>query len=312
VVFIGIYLYCDPFMVLRKYSRYDMSDVYLSESMVGWRVYQQEKNTRHVNSFVMGNSCTQAFKCRQWQKYLGSDAVCMRFFDNGETIGGIEQKLQALDRDGASIKNVLMITDWDTFDNVQPHSGILHSMPPEADPTESYFQYQLRYIQKYLYPDFLFPFIWHLCDSNHCTTGVIHNFGRIRDFITNDAINPKDKTIAKEGLSYWTIRKNLFPMRRERIAHSVINFQVIKELADIRSICFRHHTKLEIVIGPNYKMARINPTDLKLLNIIFGSSSVHDYSGFNNLSGRVQNYYDVGHYRPLVGEEIMKEIYSSH
>lgn len=62
----ALYVYDDPFMVLRKYDLYD-SDVMLNEQHVGWQIYRNHKDSVHFNSFILGNSCTMAFRCAEWE-----------------------------------------------------------------------------------------------------------------------------------------------------------------------------------------------------------------------------------------------------
>jgi hypothetical protein len=48
---------------------------------------------------------------------------------------------------------------------------------------------------------------------------------------------------------------------------------------------------------------------MQLLQTIFGANTIYDYSGINNYTNKVENYYETSHYRPHVGEAIMSEIY---
>lgn len=48
----ALYVYDDPFMVLRKYDLYD-SDVMLNEQHVGWQIYRNHKDSVHFNSFIL-------------------------------------------------------------------------------------------------------------------------------------------------------------------------------------------------------------------------------------------------------------------
>ena len=59
---IALYVYDDPFMVLHQYDVYD-SDVKLNEHHVGWQIYKNNNDSVHFNSFILGNSCTMAFRC---------------------------------------------------------------------------------------------------------------------------------------------------------------------------------------------------------------------------------------------------------
>ena len=107
---IALYVYDDPFMVLRKYDLYD-SDVMLNEHHVGWQIYKNHNDSVHFNSFILGNSCTMAFRCKEWEKYLDSGDRAVRLFGNSESIKAISLKLRALEHEGAEIKNALIILD---------------------------------------------------------------------------------------------------------------------------------------------------------------------------------------------------------
>jgi hypothetical protein len=260
------------------------------------------------NSFILGNSCTQAYKCKEWQKYLGNGARAIRFFDNSETIGGICDKLQALDRDNAEIKNILIVADWDSF-NAQEPTGCMHAIPPDISPKINPLTYQLKFMQKFMMPNFFFPYLVHKWNKKYLFSDMIHNYGRIRVNITNDAINPNDRMIAKEGNYYWIERNRSFPKRKLQVTATTINHEVESKLKIIRAICQRHHTRVDIVISPDYRLKKINGQDIKILQIYFGKNAVHDFSGYNKFTCDKHNYYDRGHYRPPIGNKIMDIIY---
>ena len=120
---IALYLYDDPFMVLHKYDVYD-SDVMLNEHHVGWQIYKNHDDSVHFNSFILGNSCTMAFRCGEWEKYLDPGDHAVRLFGNGESMKAINLKLRALDREGAEIKNVLMVLDRASLSRFELLTGI--------------------------------------------------------------------------------------------------------------------------------------------------------------------------------------------
>ena len=125
---IALYVYDDPFMVLRKYEIYD-SDVMLNEQQVGWQIYRNHKDSVHFNSFILGNSCAMAFRCGEWEKYLVPGDRAIRLFGNAESMKAISLKLRALDREGAEIKNVLMILDRISLSRFELLTGAGHILP---------------------------------------------------------------------------------------------------------------------------------------------------------------------------------------
>lgn len=108
IALLAVYFLDDPFMVLKNYERYDQTPVVLNEGHVGWQMYLNNRDTIPIDSYIMGNSCTMAYQCHEWEKYLhGGRAV--RLFGNAESLAAVCLKLKALDKAGATIKNLLLI-----------------------------------------------------------------------------------------------------------------------------------------------------------------------------------------------------------
>jgi hypothetical protein len=42
---------------------------------------------------------------------------------------------------------------------------------------------------------------------------------------------------------------------------------------------------------------------------IFGKENVYDFSGINEFTEDYHNYYEAGHYRPLLGNKLLERIY---
>ena len=104
IALLAVYFLDDPFMVLKNYERYDQTPVVLNEGHVGWQMYLNNRDTIPIDSYIMGNSCTMAYQCHEWEKYLhGGRAV--RLFGNAESLAAVCLKLKALDKAGATIKN---------------------------------------------------------------------------------------------------------------------------------------------------------------------------------------------------------------
>lgn len=52
---------------LRHYNRYDNSPVMLNEGYIGWQMYMNNRDSIAFDSFIMGNSCTMAYQCHEWE-----------------------------------------------------------------------------------------------------------------------------------------------------------------------------------------------------------------------------------------------------
>lgn len=306
------YIMSDPFMVIRKYTDYDAPEVALSEGVISWNKYKANEKSMHFDSFIMGTSCTKAFHIKEWSKYTGGKGF--RMFSNNEGAGDLLLKMQALDSEkGQKIKNVLIVADKQFFEENHPQPGIMPAMPPEVT-GQSEIKYQMDYFQGFCTPMFLIPYlryrIFHEYDDK-TMNGIINNDGRIRNSITNDAVLCQDDAIKKNGEKYW---ENQSWPKEHHTAFTyapIIKTESISCLIQIRSICQRHGTNVKIAIGPTFNAKQMNPKDIATLKKIFGDKNVVDFS--DNIHSKFRNYhyfYDKAHYRDVVGNAIMKELYA--
>lgn len=307
-----LYFKEDPFMVLRKYNNYD-SSVVLNEGTVGWNMYKNNKDSIHYNSFIMGNSCTMAFQCAEWEKYL-NNGKAFRLFGNAEAIIAVYKKLLALEKEKAEIKNVLLILDRKTLLKVHLQSGYCNILPPEISGT-SYASYQMAFVQSFFTPEILLPYLRYKITGHYVSSmnGVINPYGRVRNPENNDALNPREKMIMEEGEQYWINRKSEFPERKGIEVAKAVIFAPQKEiLLNIASFFRKHGTSVKIILNPDYKQEKISPKDVQFLEKLFGSQNVFDFTGINEYTADIHNYYEVGHYRPLLGNKLLERIYKQN
>ena len=307
---IALYLYDDPFMVLHKYDVYD-SVVKLNEHYVGWQIYKNHNDSLHFNSFILGNSCTMAFRCGEWEKYLDPGDHAIRLFGNAESMKAISLKLRALDREGADIKNVLMVLDrasLSLFDLMTSSSNVL----PAAISGQNPFSVQLEFLQGFALPSFLFPYLkYRITGKVEPNMKRMNPYGRIRDSKNNEAFNPREKLIEQEGEAFWKNRKKEFPDRdgTVTIAEPAIFQKQRIVLNEIIEVLHRHGTSVRVIISPDYNQKELHPNDRKILQNIFGRENVYDFSGINEFTKDYHNYYESGHYRPLLGNKLLERIY---
>ena len=124
IALLAVYFLDDPFMVLKNYERYDQTPVVLNEGYVGWQMYLNNRDTIPIDSYIMGNSCTMAYQCHEWEKYLhGGRAV--RLFGNAESLAAVCLKLRALDKAGADYRQGI-IAQRPLPDRTFQHSAARH------------------------------------------------------------------------------------------------------------------------------------------------------------------------------------------
>lgn len=194
------------------------------------------------------------------------------------------------------------------FELLTGYSNVLPSAISGSNP----LTVQLAFIQGFATPDFLFPYLkYRMTGKVELKMKRMNPYGRIRDSRNNDAFNPREKMIEKDGEAYWEKRKNEFP---ERDGTITVNDPAIyqkqrKVLDEIMAVLCRHNTSIRVLISPDYDQKELHPDDRKILQSIFGKENVYDFSGINEFTKDYHNYYESGHYRPLLGNKLLERIY---
>jgi hypothetical protein len=80
-------------------------------------------------------------------------------------------------------------------------------------------------------------------------------------------------------------------------------------LSNIKRILDANATSYKIVISPLYDQEKLDAADLHILQSIFGRDRITDFSGKNDITSNVRNYYEESHYRIPVAQKIMDSIY---
>ena len=126
--------------------------------------------------------------------------------------------------------------------------------------------------------------------------------------------------IKEEGDKYWENRKGEVTKEKMknyrdgkyREAPQVLREKQINLLQEIKWICRKHDTDVKIIISPDYLQVNITPADVKTLKRIFGKRNVFDFTGINEYTEDILNYYEPGHYRPALGKRLMEKIYEPY
>lgn len=313
LVALVFYIVLDPFMVLHHYDDYDHSYVCQNEGAVGWYKYKMYRDKMHYDSFIMGNSCTMAFRGETWKKYI--HGVPFRFFGNSESLPDLYLKLAALDKQpGQRIRNLLLIVDYSTFANDRFQDDCMRLMPPEVSHV-SFFSYHCTFLQGFYYPNFFVPFMEYYLTGRFKKSmkGVINSHGMAHEGFYNNAVNPHEQEIAKVGENYW---KEL----RQKLMNSKVKWNFEKKDAAgkfqlmymhmIDSITKKQHTNVKIIISPNPQHSMLNHVTVAHLRRIFGSGNVFDFSRMDLFYSNIHHFYDVSHYRYELGERMLGVIYA--
>jgi hypothetical protein len=307
------YVSNDPFKVIRTYTDYDHAEIFENEGVMSWYKYKQNRNKAHYDSFIMGNSCTKAFRGEDWKKYI--KGTPFRLFNNGVGLADLYDMLSALDRQkNQPIKNLFITLDKSVLKSSYPKNGFMHVMPPEVSKM-SEMSFQMTFIHGFFCPGFTIPYIdysiFHIY-RNSTMQDIINPIGFTRYGMMNNAFNYKEIQIKDLKEKYWQTNKwkSIFDKHKTAVYEKCcIGKAQIHLLKSMEAICHRHHTNAKIVISPSLNSGKMNDKDIAIIKKIFGNGNVFDYSGTNEISNDYHNFYDDSHYRTEVGRRILKFIY---
>ena len=313
LVLFSSYFYFDPFKVLRHYNDYSYSYVIPNRDYISTTMFMSNYKNKSYNSFILGSSRTLAFKPNSWRKYLSDNDNPFVFDASNESIYGIYTKLKYLDSTNVEIKNALIILCRDvSFNYTENHKGHLFIKHP-ATSGESNLAFQFEFFKAYLSPKFPFNFYSYKILGTYMPfmAGYIDRRKITFDTITNEInIIDQETEITENPAEYYAKRRDLF---YERIGEKTDSIQGITNkhlflLKEIRRILEKNNTNYKVVLSPLYDQTKFNPSDLLLLKIEFGNN-LYDFSGKNSFTDNKMNYYETNHYRPNIGDSILKRIY---
>ena len=122
-----------------------------------------------------------------------------------------------------------------------------------------------------------------------------------------------NKQIESEGQLYYKNRSNIFYERNnlQSFHPPVIEQKQLLLLKEIKAIFNSQKTNYKIIIMPLYDQIKLNDKDIKKLNNIFGESNIYDFSGINEYTKDMTNYYEDSHFKNNVGHNILNTIYNN-
>lgn len=313
ILLVIIYLWTDPFRCIHAFD-IDDTDV-ANREYFSTELFLRNQQTYHYNSFIFGSSRGMGLNTYTWKMYLSDDARPFIFQSWGETITGIELKIDYLIEQNIPINNALVLIDIPTtFDAIQLPT-IAIKRKHYLFTTKSKFLYNVgqfyNFIQK---PSFV---VKKLTKTLHGTKNKCEF-----DTITNDCYLTNKNNYAQlppQDTISETTRKLFFPQIEsgdtiQLRSEPLITPQFQKQLEHIHDVFVNKETDYYVIITPGYCYANpsINEQDLVLLKEIFEDNRIFDYSGKNYITMDFNNYIDPNHFSLHAGFLILQDIYQNH
>lgn len=308
-----LYLITDPFKTLNPFSLqyFDTRNRdYLSSELFLANYPQQQ-----YNSFIFGSSRACGINSYHWKHYLPKNSNQFVFQSWAETLTGIEQKIDYIDSHNIPINNALILFDI-------PGSFAKRQEPIEAIKMKDYhisgksfFHYQLfsfyNFAQK--------PSIWIQTIKERNITHreipfdtISNDWSKLCRTLSYEQPPEKDSLNSCSRISKETFLQSIKGKAEVETSEEVINATMKNKLLHIKQLLDKNSTDYYIIITPAfcYSHSQINPSDLSILQKIFGKDRVFNYSGKNNLTSDYNNYSDPNHFGLFVGWHIIEDIYN--
>ena len=267
----------------------------------------------HYRSFIFGSSRSSVFYSKEWGKYI-NDSLVFHFDASNEDIIGISQKVKFIAAQGNRIENALLVFDGETFEpSADFENSIIHKRDWRQS-GENRIVYHLKFFAAFFKNQYFIKFfdakinevyksnMWGALEGKHMIYTPSHN-----DFIFQGYIDE----IKKDSLAYYA-RDLFYPRSGElQIQNEQIDEEDLEELHAIQEVFKAHKTKVKIVISPSFDQESINPADFKILKEMFGEQHVFDASGVNKYTNELGNFYEIYHYKPLVANQILSDMYEA-
>ena len=316
VVLVAIYAITDPFKTLHPFSFQYFDET--NRDYISSELFLKNNPKYHYNSFIFGSSRCCGFNTYQWKHYLPAGANQYLFQAWGETLTGIEQKIDYLDKNGNSIENAIVLLDIpSTFGKPQLPKEVL-SIKHYRFSRQSKLAYQACLFEGFAQK----PSKW-LSSIKQYSNPSIKVFPA--DTISNDweAGNrnadigiqpPKDSLKSCSATTRAVFFKEIENKTDSDLKENKpqITSTFFGQLNHIKAVFDRHQTDYRIVISPAYcyNHPKINAEDLRILQDIFGKDKVFDYSGKNEITTDCYNFSDPNHFGLSVGWQIIEDIYN--
>lgn len=316
LLLLALYLYYDPFRVLRKYDNYEKGCfVSLNRDFVSNEIYLKKNKERQYNAFIFGNSRSLAFLCSDWQQYIGANSSPFHYDASSETLKALTDKIKYIDSTNGKLDNALVILDRHLLALNDYLDGELYKPHPTLSNT-SWFNYHVFYFKAFLAEFYFAKYMDYSLTRTYkpYMKGVIETRPIDYNAVTNDFfLKVYDEALEKDPQKYIEEHIEFYPARdtaNTKISDAVIGDKQLYFLNEIIKVFLKQKTNFKIIISPPYDQEYLNKSDLEKLTSIFGKEHVYDFSGKNEYTRHIENYYESFHYRPKVARDIMQKIYS--
>ena len=314
LIVFGIFLWTDPFKILQPFDIHNINST--NREYLSTELFFRNKDSIPYNAFVFSSSRGGGINTYTWKMFLPEEAQPFLFQAWSESLTGIELKLQYLDQQQIPIDYALILLDI-------PGSFAKEQLPTAALSMKHYFftgtpkwVYVLRQFSNFIgKPSEWIKSIKHQISGYHeeCVSDLVTNDWDSTNYLHFDVMPGLDSL---QGMSAHTRQLLLDEVAYKTDADikeskPVINSDFEAQLLRVKALLDKQQTDYHIIITPGYAYVNpyINIADLSLLESIFGTDRVHDYSRRKDITTDYHYFQDPGHFGQRAGWVMLHKIF---
>lgn len=296
IVLVAIYVICDPFHVVHPITKNAAGqDSVITGNNAGFmavETYLIHDKDLHFDSFIFGSSMSQNYKASYWKPYIDQDASILHFDASGESLEGMINKMNFLNKHGSTIKNALIIIEVEMLGRPTHDNDIRYAQHPATTGFFDWFHFHTMYFNAF------------------------RNINQLKKVFTNQPLEDEVIDPIEAAARYDSINEVYYPVIDSLIVHDpnkfftqqrlasrkharlpapatqVINEKVEKQLRIIKAILDKNKTNYIIIVPPCNIKPKLEWADLWLMQSIFGEDKVHNFSDAPDYVGNEYFYYD--------------------
>ncbi|MFZ2172225.1 MAG: hypothetical protein WAW61_21620 [Methylococcaceae bacterium] len=261
------------------------------------------KNHKNYNTFLIGGSKSGVIKTEDVDRYFPGAKTY-----NLSTLGGIvtdfEKHVEWLVKNIPNLSHVLLQIDWPFgYSGHDPKQVLGVALHPDISDRFKY--------------SFLFDYLAKI-NPEGLKEKIDNNAGGLNrlnyDFTKGYWHRPlRDKQIDINCDKYYSSTGGLFndgSKHRKKLTSSELNI-TLATIARIKSLLDKKNVKLTVFLPPqtHYQLDTIELSDYELfVKQLVKITDFYDFMYYNKITNNKCNYYEIAHYRPYVGEWIVRSL----
>jgi hypothetical protein len=317
-VLLIIYGIADPFAVLRRPTAFypEGSVLPRNRDYVSTETLLAQGPVRHYDAFILGSSRSLPYLTADWARHLDPAIRPFHYDASLESLFGVWAKARLLDDHGYQLREVLIVADRNLLsrpdhDDQRP----LFRKHPEVS-RDGWFAFETSFIQAFLLRGFFVAYLDHRLFGRWrgYMNGLLQhpddNFRQLPETNDSGAVAVREARIAREGERYFQEFAPAIATDQPGVpTPPSLGRRSLERIGDLAALFARHRCRVRLIISPLTDRRPLAAADRDNLERLLGRDSVWDFSGDNEVTRDVHNYYDPEHYRTGIARRIMDRAY---